>query len=345
MRNDPRAATTPGRPLTGPEKAAVLLAIVGEKTATTLAGSLEERELIMLRQGIHRMAQIETEHVDQVYEDTRKHLSKANINILPQETSEYLMRVLTKAMGPEKATHIIGRIFHESDESFGVDALHEMDGKTLAQFLQDEHPQTIAFILAHLFPSHAGEVFSLLPDDKQEDVAYRITRLGTTPPGVIEEVTNVLRHEIRQVQGKQVGGPRPVAEILNYVDKGTEERVLMGLAKFEPELAENVRLLMFTFEDLSRIDDLSIQVLIREIEREKWVMALRTASPALKKKVFANMSERAGALLREELESMGPLRLRDVEAVQREILDAARKLEAEGKVYLTSGKNKEDILV
>jgi flagellar motor switch protein FliG len=102
---------------------------------------------------------------------------------------------------------------------------------------------------------------------------------------------------------------------------------------------------MFTFEDLSRIDDLSIQVLIREIEREKWVMALRTASPSLKKKIFANMSERAGALLREELESMGPLRLRDVEAVQREILDFARKLEAEGKVYLTSGKNKEDILV
>src|SRR5215470_15310258 len=115
MRNDlpPRTPNVPGRPLTGPEKAAVLLAIVGEKTATTLAGSLEERELIMLRQGIHRMAQIETEHVEQVFEDTRKHLSKANINILPQETSEYLMRVLTKAMGPEKATHIIGRIFHE----------------------------------------------------------------------------------------------------------------------------------------------------------------------------------------------------------------------------------------
>src|SRR5258706_6203795 len=337
--------TNNARPLNGPEKAAVLLALVGEKTATALAGELEERELIMLRQGIHRMAQIETEHIEQVYEDTRQRLNEANINILPQEPCDYLMRILTKVMGPEKATHIIGRIFHAPEEAFGVEALHEMDGKTLAQFLQDEHPQTIAFILAHLYPAHAGEVFTLLPEDKQDDVAYRITRLGSTPPGVIEEVTNVLRNEIRQVQGKQVGGPRPVAEILNYVDKGTEERVLVGLAKVEPELAENVRRLMFTFEDLSRIDDLSIQVLIREVEREKWVMALRTASPSLKKKIFANMSERAGALLREELESMGPLRLRDVEAVQREILDFARKLEADGKVYLTSGKNKEDILV
>ncbi|HEY2988416.1 MAG TPA: flagellar motor switch protein FliG [Candidatus Binatia bacterium] len=343
MRPDPRKETAAGRPLTGPEKAAVLLALVGEKTATALAGELEERELVMLRQGIHRMSQIEPEHIEQVFEDTRNQLTKANIFL--EESADYLLRVLTKAMGPEKANSIIGRIFHAAEEFNGVEALHEMDAKTLAHFLQEEHPQTIAFILAHLYPSHAGEVFSLLPDDKQNDVAYRITRLGSTPPGVIEEVSNVLRNEIRQVQGKQMGGARPVAEILNYVDKATEERVLIGLSKMEPELAENVRRMMFTFEDLAKIDDLSMQVLIREVEREKWVMAMRTSSPTLKKKIFANMSERAGALLKEELESMGPVRLRDVEAVQRDILDYARKLEAEGKVYLTSGKTKEDILV
>jgi flagellar motor switch protein FliG len=343
MPNDSRKEQTAGRPLTGPEKAAVLLALVGEKAATALAGDLEEKELVMLRQGIHRMAQIETEHIDQVFEDTCRQLNKANI--LPEGTTEYLLRVLTKAMGPEKANSIIGRIFQENDEISGVEALYDMDSNTLAHFLQEEHPQTIAFIVAHLYPAHAGEVFSLLPEDKQNDVAYRITRLGSTPPGVIEEVSAVLRNEIRQVHGKQVGGARPVAEILNYVDKTTEERVLVGLAKVEPELAESVRRLMFTFEDLARIDDLSMQVLIREVEREKWVMAMRTVSPSLRKKIFANMSERAGTLLKEELESMGPVRLRDVETVQREILDYARKLEAEGKVYLTSGKSKEDILV
>ena len=330
--------------MSGPEKAAILLALVGEELATSLVSELQERELIMLRQGVHRMAQIETAHVDEVFEDTCKQLKKANI--LPQQTNEYLERVITKAMGPEKANAILGRIFQEdSDESYGIDVLHEMDGKTLAQFLQEEHPQTVAFILAHLYPAHAGEVFSLLPEEKQAEVAFRITRLGSTSPGAIEEVSKVLRNEIRQVKGKQVGGVRPIAEILNFVDNATEERVMTGLNEYEPELADNIRQLMFTFEDLSKVDDQSMQVLVREVEKDKWVMAMRTGSPVLKKKIFSNMSERAGALLKEEIEAMGPVRLRDVEAAQRDIIDIARRLESEGKVFLTGGKSKEDVLV
>jgi flagellar motor switch protein FliG len=329
--------------LSGPEKAAMFLAIVGEELATALAAELQEKELIMLRQGIHRMGQIEPEHIDAIFEETCRHLKKANI--IPEGINDYLQRVLTKAMGPEKASSIINRIFQDTDDSYGIDSLHEMDAKVLAQFLQEEHPQTIAFILAHLYPAHAGEVFSMIPDDKQAEVAFRMTRLGSTSPEVIEEVSKVLRNEIRQVQGKQVGGVKPVAEILNFVDSATEERVLTGLNEFEPELADGVRRLMFTFEDLSKIDDQSMQALVREVEKDKWVVAMRTASPTLKKKIFGNMSERAGALLKEELEAMGPVRLRDVEATQREILDFARRLEGEGKIYLTSGKSKEDVLV
>jgi flagellar motor switch protein FliG len=330
--------------LSGPEKAAIFLALVGEELATALAGELQEKELIMLRQGVHRMAQIEPDHVDEVFEEACKQLKKANI--LPEETNEYLERVITKAMGPEKANAILGRIFQEdTDDSYGIDVLHEMDGKTLAQFLQEEHPQTIAFILAHLYPAHAGEVFSLLPEEKQSEVAFRITRLGSTSPGAIEEVSKVLRNEIRQVKGKQVGGVRPIAEILNFVDGATEERVMTGLTEYEPELPDSIRQLMFTFEDLSKVDDQSMQVLVREVEKDKWVMAMRTASPGLKKKIFGNMSERAGALLKEEIEAMGPVRLRDVEAAQREIIDIARRLESEGKVFLTGGKSKEDVLV
>ncbi|HTN72826.1 MAG TPA: flagellar motor switch protein FliG [Methylomirabilota bacterium] len=331
-------------PLSGPEKAAIFLALVGEELAAAVAGELQEKELVMLRQGVHRMAQIGPEDIDEVFEDACRFLKKANI--FAEGTSDYLQRVITKAMGPEKASAILSRIFQEeTDESYGIDALHEMDGKMLAQFLQDEHPQTTAFILAHLYPAHAGEVFTLLSEDKQAEVAYRITRLGSTSPGAIEEVSKVLRNEIRQVQGKQVGGVRPIAEILNFVDNATEERVMTGLSEFEPALADSIRELMFTFEDLGKIDDQSMQVLIREVEKDKWVMALRTASPNLKKKVFGNMSERAGALLKEEIESMGPVRLRDVEGAQREIIDFARRLESEGKIYLTSGKSKEDVLV
>lgn len=334
-----------GKPtLTGPEKAAIFLALVGEELAGALAGELQEKELVMLRQGVHRMAQISPEDIDEVLEDACRYLKKANI--FAEGTSDYLQRVLTKAMGPEKAAAVLSRIFtEESDESYGIDALHEMDAKTLAQFLQEEHPQTVAFILAHLYPAHAGEVFSLLAEDKQADVAYRITRLGSTSPGAIEEVSKVLRNEIRQVQGKQVGGVRPVAEILNFVSNDTEERVLTGLNEFEPELADGIRQLMFTFEDLSKIDDQSMQMMVREVEKDKWVMAMRTASPNLKKKVFGNMSERAGTLLKEEIEGMGPVRLRDVESAQREIVDIARRLEGEGKVFLSAGKTKEDVLV
>jgi flagellar motor switch protein FliG len=329
--------------LKGPEKAAVLLTLVGEDLATSLVSELEEKELVLLRQGIHRMAYIEVEHVDQIFTEVSTHLNKASF--LPEETTDYLRRILTKALGPEKASTLMSRIVQDEDDSSGIEALREMDGRTLANFLREEHPQTISFILAHLYPGHAGEILSLLNEDVQKEVVYRITQLGRTPPEVIEEVSDVLRKEIRQVRGKEVGGTRPVAEILNYVDKATEERILIGLSEIDPELSDGVRGLMFVFEDLARIDDRSMQLLIREVEREKWVMALRTASPQLKKKIFGNMSERAGSLLREELETMGPVRLRDVETVQREILDFSRDLEAEGKIFLTTGKGKEDTLV
>ena len=331
--------------LSGPEKAAIFIALVGEELAISLCGELQEKELIMLRQGVHRMSQITPEDIDEVFEDTCRHLKKANI--FAEGSSDYLQRVLGKAMGPEKASAVLSRIFQEDsgDVSYGVDVLLEMDAKTMAQLLQEEHPQTVAFILAHLYPAHAGEVFGLMPEDKQAEVAFRITRLGSTSPGAIEEVSKVLRNEIRQVQGKQVGGVRPIAEILNFVDNATEARVMDGLTELEPELSERIRQLMFTFEDLGKIDNQSMQVLIREVEKDKWVMSMRTASPNLKKKIFGNMSERAGALLKEEIESMGPVRLRDVEAAQREVIDLARRLESEGKVVLSGGKSKEDVLV
>src|SRR5258706_265250 len=259
----PKGKTT----LTGPEKAAIFLALVGEELAGGVAAEPEEKEMVLLRQGVHRMAQISPEDIDEVVEDACRYLKKANI--FAEGTSDYLQRVLNKAMGPEKAAAVLSRIFtEESDEGYGIDTLHEMDAKVLAQFLQEEHPQTVAFILAHLYPAHAGEVFSLLPEEKQPEIAHRITHLGSTSPGAIEEVSKVLRNEVRQVQGKQVGGVRPVAEILNFVDSATEERVMTGLNDFEPELADSIRQLMFTFDDLSKVDDQSMQVMVREVEKD-----------------------------------------------------------------------------
>lgn len=330
--------------LKGPEKAAVFLALVGEELAADLVAELDEKDLLLLRQGMHRMRLVEQRHITQVYEDVSQQAARAGLVV--SDDTAYLSRVLEKALGPEKAAELMKRIMAgDEDSSSGVEALREMDGKVLASFLRDEHPQTVAFILAHLYPGHAGEVLSLLGEDAQKEVAYRITQIARTPPEIIEEVSRVLRKEIRQVRGKEIGGVKPLSEMLNFVDKATEERVLAGLDEIDQEMTNSVRGLMFTFEDLSKIDDKSMQTLIREVEREKWVLALRTASPQMKKKVFSNMSDRAGALLREELEGMGPVRLRDVETTQREVLEIARSLEAEGKVFLATGKGKEDMLV
>ncbi len=329
--------------LKGPEKAAVLLALVGEEVAAELVAELDEKDLILLRQGMHRMRLVEQPHIDQVYGEVSRQAGRAGLVV--GDDTEYLSRVLEKALGPEKAAELMKRILAGDEDSNGIEALREMDGKILASFLRDEHPQTVAFILAHLYPGHAGEILSLLAEDVQKEVAYRITQIARTPPEVIEEVSWVLRNEIRQVRGKDVGGVKPLSEMLNFVDKATEERVLTGLDDIDQEMTNSVRGLMFTFEDLSKIDDKSMQTLIREVEREKWVLSLRTASPQMKKKVFSNMSERAGALLREELEGMGPVRLRDVETTQREVLEIARSLEAEGKIFLATGKGKEDMLV
>ncbi|MBI4526338.1 MAG: flagellar motor switch protein FliG [Deltaproteobacteria bacterium] len=329
--------------MTGPEKAAVFLVLVGEEVASMLAGSLDEKELIKLRQGIHGVNVIQQEQIQEVFEAAAGYIG--NSAIVPEEMTDYLKRVLTKAVGPDKAITIVERIFQEATDSSGVEALHDVDGETLANLLREEHPQTIAFVLAHLYSAHAGQVLSFLDREKQKDVAYRIATLHNTSPGVIEEVGDLLCRGLRRVQGRELGGVRQLAEILNCVSKSTEEHVLAELEGVNDELAENVRRLMFVFEDLGKIDEKSMQVLTREVEKEKWVMAMRTASPGLKQKVFGSMSERAGALLREEMESMGPVRLRDVESAQHEILEMARKLEGEGKVYLTTGKNKEDVLV
>jgi flagellar motor switch protein FliG len=332
--------------LTGPEKAAILLSLVGEEIAANLVATLGEGEMKLLRQGVHRMANIEKTHVDRIFAEVCDHLGTTTA--APNDTTDYLRRVLAKAIGPEKADTMLTELIGQDEKSSGpgIDVLQSMDGQTLAGFLKDEYPQTIAFILAHLSPALAGEVLSVLGEEAQKEVVYRLTQLTHSSPEVIDEVGKVLRNEIHQVRGKALGGAQPVADMLNYVDKATEERVLSGITESDPELAESIRGLMFVFDDLSQLDGRSVQVLIREVGKDKWVLALRTASPQLKEKIFSNMSERAGILLREELESNGPVRLRDVEKAQKDVLDLARQLEADGQIFLKIGKGgKEDLLV
>lgn len=333
--------------LSGPEKAIVLLALAGEECASALVEKLEEKELLLLRRGAQALAQVAPEHIEQVFAELTQQIGKAGV--LPEGAAAYLQRVLTRALGEEKAAPILKRIAGQAPGGGGIEGLRALDGKSLAGFLENEHPQTIAFVLAHLEPRQAGEALGSLPEEKQAEVAYRIARLGRTSPALAAEVGDLLQRELGAGAGfggaREVGGARPVAEMLSMVDRATEERLLAKLSEVDPEIAEKVRKHMLSFEDLGKIDDRAMQVLGREVPKEKWVLALRTASEEFKAKVFKNMSERAAALLKEEMEASGPVRLREVEAAQKEIVEIARRLEAEGQILLAAGEGQEDVLV
>jgi flagellar motor switch protein FliG len=222
-----------------------------------------------------------------------------------------------------------------------------VDAKSLANFLVNEHPQTVAVILAHLEPEKKGEVLKRLPEALQAEVVLRMANLEYIDPDLILELDNVLRSELSMmgtVEQATLGGTQPVAEMLNVMDKNTEQAIMSRIEEKDPLLAEEIRKLMFVFEDIIKIDDRGMQTLLKEVANDKLLLALKTANDDIKEKIFRNLSQRAANLLREDLETMGPARLSDVEAAQQEIVNAARRLETEGKILISRG-GAEDALV
>ncbi|MGQ9848296.1 MAG: flagellar motor switch protein FliG [Bacteroidales bacterium] len=222
-----------------------------------------------------------------------------------------------------------------------------LDPKTVANFLRNEHPQTIALILIHLEPAQMSEIISEFPESLQADVIYRIAELEDIPPGIVEEIDQALKAEVSTLKGyrgQRRGGVQIVAEILNQMDGTKENAILTEIESKKQGLADEIRKLMFVFEDLIQIDDRSLMTILKEINNETLMMALKTASEELKEKIFKNMSERAAQMLKEDLEVMGPVRLKDVEAAQQSILQVAKKLESEGKIILLA-RGKEEVFV
>ncbi len=218
----------------------------------------------------------------------------------------------------------------------------------LARLLETEHPQIATLILAHLTPSQAMLVLRSLPEALQTDLVERLARLDAAiPPSVVQEVGIALREQVKGLAreaGKSAGGPKVVAEMMKHADKATEGRIFEDLEQRDPELATSIRAMLFTFEDCLQFDNRSMQTLLKEVAREDLLLALKTASPALSEKIFANVSSRAAEILREDLSSSGPARLKDVEAAQQRIVAAVRDLEADGKLVLAGGGS-DDVLV
>jgi flagellar motor switch protein FliG len=254
--------------------------------------------------------------------------------------------VLEKAMPKEDASRIMQQIEHQVHQQ-PFSFLQKAETHNLLTFMQDEHPQTIALILAHLPSSKGSEILAGLPPAKQIEVVTRVANMEQTNPEVIREVEQGLAQRLAGIVSQRfqkVGGVEAVAQMLNLTDRSTERGILEALGTEDPELVEQIRRLMFVFEDILLVNDKGIQAVLKEIDHDELALALKTASPEMKEKIFSNMSERAAQLIQEEMEYMGPVRLSDVEAAQQRIVDVVRRLEDAGEIVL-QGRGDSEIIV
>ncbi|HEX7928891.1 MAG TPA: flagellar motor switch protein FliG [bacterium] len=323
--------------MTGPKKAAILLVAIGEEAAADVIKNLEDSEIQQVGYYMARFTDVSPEELDMVLEEFYNKSSEGGGTFQVTASPDYVKNTLTKALGGDRAKDLVDNL-SANVEGSALESLKWLDPKAIANFIIHEHPQTIALILAHLEdPEQTATVLKALPENLQADVVYRMAVLESIQPGVVAEIDGVLQREM-QAQGsvgtRQVGGNGAVAEMLNSPDKSTETRVLATIEESNPDLAEQIRELMFTFEDMSLIDQRGMQLIIKEVPQQDLVMALKTASEPIKELIFGSMSQRAAEMLREDLEVLGPVKVADVEKAQQNLVKVARKLEEEGKIII-----------
>ncbi len=325
--------------LPGIKKAAILLLTMDEGLSKEVIKELDEDEIEAVGQEIARLRLVPHEVVNKVHEEFAKKIDGRKKNIVGGE-SKFKM-LIEKSLGSEKAELFMGNM--ESRRGMPGDFLRTADARLLANVLRGEHPQTIALVLSILSIRKACDLVTYLPEKIHRDVVSRMAYLEKVDKKIIEDVENVLKEQLETtgaVEGRQIGGVEMVASILNQMDRKLESELLGKIEEEDASLAERIRQLMFTFEDLMKIDDRGMQTLLKEITSEDVSLALKNASDAIKEKIFKNMSERAAAMLKEDLEAMGPARVSDVERAQIKIAMVAKKLESEGKIMLTKGNER-----
>jgi flagellar motor switch protein FliG len=330
--------------LTGPQKAAIILLALGEEASAQILKNLTTEEIKELGVQMSFIQGVKKEVSEELLEEfTSQFDSEDNLHI---PGDHFIRSVLPSVLGDNKASEIMNKIEMEK-QRVPFKHVREIDARILANFIKNEHPQTVAIILVHLGHDKASQVISFLPEAFQFEVINRIAHLDTVPPDLIREVDEVLEKELVSM-GKEshqlLGGIPTVAEILNLSDRRTGDGIIQAMEDHDPELAEKVRKLMFVFDDLGNISDQGIRELLKEVRNEELTLALKTASEDLKAKIFKNLSQRASQMLEEDLTMMGPVRLSDVETAQQNILNIARRLEKEGKLVL-AGKEGGDSFV
>jgi flagellar motor switch protein FliG len=324
------------RKLSGEEKAAVFLTLLGEDLAADVMKNMDAKDVQKIGRIISRQQDVSPEEVGAVLmEFNDKTTSGMAMSVGGRD---YIQKVLTKAIGSEKTTRVMENL--SSAEEGWLDTIKWMDPRSIAQMLRSDHPQTIALILIHLDPDLNSQVLANLPDSLRSDVLHRMATLEEIPPGVMKELGDVINEEMARVgtaAGRKVGGIKLVADLLNQMGPSQEQVILGSIGKANPELAEQIRKLMFVFEDLLNLDDRNLQEVLKEVSKEQLTVALKAAKDEIKEKFFKNMSQRAVDLLKEDLEALGPVKLSEVEKNQQAILKIVQRLSQEGKIVLAKG--------
>ncbi|WP_338753998.1 flagellar motor switch protein FliG [Bacillus sp. FJAT-52991] len=330
--------------LTGKQKAAILLISLGPDVSASVYKHLSEEEIERLTLEISGVKKVESEIKEDVFEEF--HNIALAQDYISQGGIGYAKTVLEKALGQDQAQMIINRLT-SSLQVRPFDFARKADANQILNFIQNEHPQTIALILSYLDPQQAGQILSELPQDMQADIAKRIAIMDSTSPEIINEVEAILERKLSATVTQdytQTGGVEAVVEVLNGVDRATEKTILDALEIQDPELAEEIKKRMFVFEDIVTLDNRSIQRVIRDCENEDLLLSLKVSSEEVKDVVFRNMSKRMVDTFKEEMEYMGPVRLRDVEESQSRIVATIRRLEEAGEIIIARGGG-DDIIV
>lgn len=331
--------------LTGIKKAAILMVSLDTDTAAKIMANLATEDIERISMEIARLEDISSETRDAVIREyyqihqARKYLEQGGL--------EYARALLEKSLPPEDAAAILDGL-QQSIAQTPFHFLKKTDADNLLTFIQDEHPQTIALILAHLSSKQASEVLAGLSAKKQIEVVKRVARMEQTTPEAIRQVEAGLETRLASVMSQeleQAGGVETIAEVLNLVDRTTEKGILENLEEEDPDMVEQIRRLMFVFEDILLVNDKGIQAVLKEVETDELALALKTASEELQTKVFKNMSERAATMIKEDMEYMGPVRVSDVEQAQQRIVDVVRRLEEAGEVIISGRGGEEEIVV
>lgn len=330
--------TAAAKPISGARKAAIVMMALGEEASSKLFKHLQEDEIERIAKEVASLGKVGSELGEQVLGEF--HQMTAASDYISSGGVEHARRLLAKAVGPDMSRRILDRVIRSVNVSAGFQTLEKANPLQLSKFILGEHPQTIALILAHLNATSAAQLVTQLPEDLQADVLMRMAKIEDIPPEVISRISSVIDQRLKSLGGpsrEQHGGVRAVAELFNRLERGVSQPALDRIEAQSQDLAVQIRNLMFVFEDLLSIEEVGIREIVNRADKKSLTVALKGASEDIRQRFFGNMSKRSGDLLKEEMEIMGAVRLRDVEKAQQEIVAIARKLEEEGVITTGAG--------